>query len=89
MVVYPVLIVAAMLAVALGGAAHTPLWAVVVTEAILAVVLVWALMFFRDPRRNAPQDEELLVAPADGEGVARVLRVGGAVPAGRQGGGGH
>lgn len=65
-VVYPVLVVAAMLAVALGGSAHTPLWAVVVTEAILAVVLVWALMFFRDPRRNAPRDEMLFVAPADG-----------------------
>lgn len=66
MAVYPVLVVAAMLAVALGGSAHTPLWAVVVTEAILAVVLVWALMFFRDPRRNTPRDETLLIAPADG-----------------------
>jgi len=65
-VVYPVLIVAAMLAVALGGSVQTPWWAVVVTEAILAVVLVWALMFFRDPRRNAPQDKKSFVAPADG-----------------------
>lgn len=65
-VVYPVLVVAAMLAVALGGSAHTPLWAIVVTEAILAAVLAWALMFFRDPRRNTPRDETLFVAPADG-----------------------
>ncbi|HPC94365.1 MAG TPA: phosphatidylserine decarboxylase [Sedimentisphaerales bacterium] len=65
-VVYPVLMVVAMLAVALGGAAHTPLWAVFATEALLAVVLVWALMFFRDPRREAPGDETLFVAPADG-----------------------
>jgi phosphatidylserine decarboxylase len=66
-VVYPVLIVAAMLAVALGGASHTPSWAIVGTEVVLGVVLVWALMFFRDPPRNAPQDKNLLIAPADGK----------------------
>ena len=65
--VYPALLVVAMLAVALGGAGRTPPWAVITTEVVLAAVLVWALMFFRDPSRQTHQDDGLLVAPADGK----------------------
>ncbi len=65
--VYPALLVVAMLAVALGGAGRTPPWAVITTEVVLAAVLVWALMFFRDPRRDAPADKGLFLAPADGK----------------------
>ncbi len=36
-------------------------------EAILLVVLVWVLSFFRDPERAVPQDRNLLLAPADGK----------------------
>jgi phosphatidylserine decarboxylase len=65
--VYPALIVAAMLAVALAGTSHTPLRTVVVTEVVLGAVLFWTLMFFRDPQRNAPPDKNLFIAPADGK----------------------
>ena len=65
-VVYPAVIVAAMLA-ALAGSAHLPVWAVVTIETVLAAILVWALMFFRDPHRQTPPDDNVLVAPADGK----------------------
>ncbi len=42
-------------------------WAVVSIEAILAVVLVWVLLFFRDPYRAVPPDKNILLAPADGK----------------------
>lgn len=66
-VVYPVVIVAAMLGVALAGSAKLSVWAVVIVETILATVLVWALMFFRDPHRQTPTDDTVLMAPADGK----------------------
>jgi phosphatidylserine decarboxylase len=42
-------------------------WALVVVEILLLAILVWALMFFRDPNRETPQDGALLLAPADGK----------------------
>jgi len=65
-VVYPAVVLVLMAAVGLLGPAVSPLWGVVVIETILAIVLGWALMFFRDPRRVPPQDDNLLLAPADG-----------------------
>jgi phosphatidylserine decarboxylase len=64
--VYPAGVVLAMVIVAWLGpwSAHGPL--VIAAELILAAILVWALAFFRDPARRAPQDEAVLVAPADG-----------------------
>jgi phosphatidylserine decarboxylase len=56
-----------MAAVALFGPGGLPGWAVVLVEAVLAAVLTWALMFFRDPHREVPHDEALLLAPADGK----------------------
>jgi phosphatidylserine decarboxylase len=38
----------------------------IVAEAVLFAVLVWMLMFFRDPRREIPFDEKVLLSPADG-----------------------
>ena len=35
-------------------------------EFVLAVVLFWLLTFFRDPPRQTPSGENILVAPADG-----------------------
>ncbi len=35
-------------------------------EAILAIVLIWILSFFRDPARTVPADPMLLISPADG-----------------------
>jgi phosphatidylserine decarboxylase len=40
---------------------------VIAVEGILLVVLIWILTFFRDPHRNCPSDEDLLLAPADGK----------------------
>lgn len=35
-------------------------------EVVLAIVLVWVLSFFRDPMRIPPQNDDLLLSPADG-----------------------
>jgi phosphatidylserine decarboxylase len=40
---------------------------IVAVEGILLIVLMWILMFFRDPHRDCPSDEDLLLAPADGK----------------------
>jgi phosphatidylserine decarboxylase len=48
---------------------HTPGWiwlAGVLPEAILLIILLWALSFFRDPHRNVPDNPALLLSPADG-----------------------
>jgi phosphatidylserine decarboxylase len=39
---------------------------------ILAFIIVWTLYFFRDPDRNVPQEDKLILSPADG----RVVQVG-------------
>jgi phosphatidylserine decarboxylase len=67
--VYPAIIVALMTGVALAGLAGLAIWAAALAECLLAAVLVWALAFFRDPRRNTPRDDMLLLAPADGKVV--------------------
>jgi phosphatidylserine decarboxylase len=38
----------------------------IAAEALLFVVLVWMLSFFRDPRREISLDEQVLLSPADG-----------------------
>mgnify|MGYP006285135915 FL=1 len=35
-------------------------------EVVLLAVGLWAVSFFRDPKRECPQDKRLLLAPADG-----------------------
>jgi phosphatidylserine decarboxylase len=65
-IVFPAALLAAMIVLALGTIAVLPLWAVVLSETALAGVLVWVLMFFRDPERLCPSQPELLLAPADG-----------------------
>jgi len=57
---------AAMFIFPLAAAVFLPLWAVIAVEVILGAVLIWALMFFRDPSRSCPSDIHLLLAPADG-----------------------
>lgn len=64
--VYPVIVLATMIVFPLITAAFLRLWAVVAIEGILAIILIWELMFFRDPGRNCPTDINLLLAPADG-----------------------
>jgi len=66
-VVYPVFVVIGMLVVAVAGPGHAPGWALAAAQLLLAAVLIWALMFFRDPHRDVPADDAVLVAPADGK----------------------
>lgn len=42
-------------------------WVIIAVEGVLLVVLMWILMFFRDPQRLCPADKDLLFAPADGK----------------------
>jgi phosphatidylserine decarboxylase len=66
-VILPVIVLAAMVVYLIVGVLYLTGWAVVSVEAILAVVLVWGLSFFRDPDRISPLDENILLAPADGK----------------------
>ena len=38
----------------------------VMAEIVLFLILLWMLMFFRDPRRKIPLNEKILLSPADG-----------------------
>jgi phosphatidylserine decarboxylase len=63
--VYPAAIAGLMVVVAL-VAPFLPAGVIVAAEVVLALVLAWALMFFRDPQRRTIQNDALLLAPADG-----------------------
>jgi len=65
-VVYPAVVIAAMVAFGLSGKSFLPAWAVVSIETVLVLVLLWVLAFFRDPPRRCPVAPNLLLAPADG-----------------------
>ena len=54
--------------VALGawGAARGAWW-LWVPEALLVLLAVWLIVFFRDPRRTGPRGERYVIAPADGK----------------------
>ena len=62
-VIFPAVIIAIMVV-----CTFLPLHICVISniELILAIVLVWGLAFFRDPKRAIPDDTRLLLAPADG-----------------------
>jgi phosphatidylserine decarboxylase len=64
-VVYPGVAVIAMVVFPL-LAGSLPFWIILLVESVLAVGLIWAVAFFRDPRRRCPSDANLLLAPADG-----------------------
>jgi len=66
-VVYPVVVVTGMLAVALVWPASMSRWTLAALEALLAAILAWALTFFRDPQRRISRDDTVLAAPADGK----------------------
>jgi len=63
-VIFPVVIIAIMVISPLAGLSFRP---VITIEITLAIILVWSLAFFRDPYRAVPQDDNLLLAPADGK----------------------
>jgi phosphatidylserine decarboxylase len=70
--IYPPAILAAMVAYGLVALRYSPGWTPWALrtfwglEIVLLALLVWSLSFFRDPRREVPQDDRLLLAPADG-----------------------
>jgi len=61
--VYPVLVAALIAGLLVFMPRGVP---VVVLAAVLFLVLVWMLSFFRDPSRKIPLDELVLLSPADG-----------------------
>jgi len=65
-VVFPVLILIAMVLCLLVGLNSWSVWVIYTVETILAVLLVWVLYFFRDPHRKIPSEKHLILAPADG-----------------------
>jgi len=66
-VVFPAVVVLLMAVFAACTRALLEAWIIFVVEGILFIVLIWILMFFRDPQRQCPSDEDLLLAPADGK----------------------
>lgn len=65
-VIFPAGVLLLMAVFAVISMAFLEYWAIIAIEGILFVVLIWILMFFRDPDRSCPADEDLLYAPADG-----------------------
>jgi phosphatidylserine decarboxylase len=65
-IIYPLAIVAVMIVYLLIALRYLPDWAVWAFELVLLAVLTWSLSFFRDPARQVPSDDRLLLAPADG-----------------------
>jgi len=47
-------------------------WAAYAPLALTTVLGIWLLVFFRDPRRDGPRGERLVLAPADGRIVSMV-----------------
>lgn len=61
---WPFIVVAWLLVLA---AAMATWW---IAASVLAVVAIWVVAFFRDPVRNGPRSESLVIAPADGKVVS-------------------
>ncbi|MCX5632296.1 MAG: phosphatidylserine decarboxylase [Phycisphaerae bacterium] len=62
-VIYPGLCVLVMVIAAFAMPAGLLLY---IFEVILAAVLIWLLSFFRDPKRDIPTGDNLILSPADG-----------------------
>jgi len=65
-VIFPAIVLGAMIVYLILGVLYLSVWAIISIEAVLAVVLVWVLSFFRDPYRLCPKEANLLLSPADG-----------------------
>ena len=61
------LIILALIAIVLAAKNVLPLWLLWAVEAILVILFVFVLSFFRDPYRLVPPDKNLLLSPADGK----------------------
>jgi phosphatidylserine decarboxylase len=65
-VIFPAVIFALMVAIALGTPTVLPLWVIISIEVLLTAILILVLSFFRDLERICPTESNLLLAPADG-----------------------
>ena len=68
-VVFPAIMLTAMVIALLvfPKSSSVSVWSIIVIETIFAIVLVWVLSFFRDPKRIVPANKNLLLSPADGK----------------------
>ena len=66
-VVIPAILLATMILVALIAINLVSMRIVLLVELVLVLLLIWSLAFFRDPNRDCPSDESLLLSPADGQ----------------------
>ncbi len=66
-VIFPAIVLVLMIVFLAAGVLSLSVWIVISTEAILAIVLIWVLSFFRDPYRICPKETNLLLSPADGK----------------------
>lgn len=64
--IYPLSTLAIMIFTALVGWGKLSTAALLFMEILFSLVLIWALSFFRDPKRMIPAEAGLLVSPADG-----------------------
>ena len=64
--VFPAIMLGAMIVYLVVGILYLSTWVVISIEAILAIILIWVLSFFRDPNRLCPKEANLLLSPADG-----------------------
>lgn len=65
--VFPIIIIGIMGLFFVAGFNLIPNWCFWLIEALLAAALAFTLSFFRDPDRTIPNDNSLLLAPADGK----------------------
>jgi phosphatidylserine decarboxylase len=67
--IFPAIVLGAMVLVSCLSSVvpHLSIWVIVSIEAVLTIVLIWVLSFFRDPYRFCPADRNLLLSPADGK----------------------
>jgi phosphatidylserine decarboxylase len=66
-VIFPAIVLGAMIVYFVVGVLYLSTWAIVSIEAVLAAILIWVLSFFRDPYRLCPKEANLLLSPADGK----------------------
>jgi phosphatidylserine decarboxylase len=66
-VIYPAVLLTVMIVFLLSTQHQLGLGPRLIGAGLLAVILIWSLMFFRDPDRRCPSDRNLLLAPADGQ----------------------
>jgi len=66
-VIYPAVLLTVMIVFLLSTQHRLGLSPRLIGAGLLTVILIWSLMFFRDPERRCPSDRNLLLAPADGK----------------------